>query len=87
MMVRPSARAAAMRMFMVAAHGDHVQVVDLRSVQAAGGGGGVDEAVLHLDSRAHGGEALEMLVDGTHAQVTAAGVGTFAWPSGPAVRR
>ena len=57
-------------------HGDHVQV-DLRPVQAAGGGGGVDEAVLHLDLRAHGGEALEMLVDGTHAQVTAAGRGNL----------
>ena len=56
------------------AHGDNVQI-DRRAGEAAILGGGVDEAALHGHLRAHGGEALDVLVDGADAEVAAAGHG------------
>ena len=58
------------------AHRHHIQI-DLRTVEPAGGGGGMDKAVLHLNSGSHGGEALQVLVNGPHPQVTPAGWGHF----------
>ena len=56
------------------AHGDHVQIYR-RTHQTAAFGGGVDEAALHGHLSAHGGEALDVLVDGPDAEVAAAGHG------------
>ena len=56
------------------AHGDNVQI-DGRTRQTAAPGGGVDEAALHGHIRAHGGKALDMLVDGADTEVAAAGHG------------
>ena len=56
--------------------GDHVEV-DVRTLHAVAACLGADEVALaHLGT--HGGEALDMLVDGTHAaEVAAAGHGDF----------
>ncbi len=55
-------------------HRYHVQI-DLGAVEAACGGGGVNKAVFHLNLRPHGGKTLQVLVNGPHPQVTAAGRG------------
>ena len=55
-------------------HAHHVQIYR-RTHQTAVFGGGVDEAALHGHLSAHGGEALDMLVDGPDAEVAAAGHG------------
>ena len=56
------------------AHGHHVQI-DVGPLQMTVLGPGVDVAALHGHLRAHGGKALDMLVDGPRAEVTAAGHG------------
>ena len=55
-------------------HGDNVQI-HRRAGETAVFGGGVDEAALHGDVGSHGGEALDVLIDGTDAEVAAAGHG------------
>ena len=56
------------------AHGHHVQI-DVGPLQMTVLGPGVDVAALHGHLRAHGGKALDMLVDGPHAEIAAAGHG------------
>ena len=56
------------------AHGDNVQI-HRRAGETAVLGGGVDEAALHGDVSSHGGEALDVLVDGADTEVAAAGHG------------
>ena len=56
------------------AHGHLVQV-DPRAAEPAVSGVGVDKAVFHIYVRAKGGHALDMLLDGPHAEVAAAGHG------------
>ncbi len=54
------------------AHRNDVQI-DLRALQTAVPGGGVDIAAPHIYIGAHGGEALDVLVDGPPTQIAAAG--------------
>ena len=55
-------------------HGDNIQI-HRRAHETAVFGGGVDKAALHGHLGAHGGEALDMLVNGADAEVAAAGHG------------
>ena len=56
------------------AHGHHVQV-DLTAGQTSAGDLGADQAVAHIHIGAHGHKALDVLIDGPSAQITAAGQG------------
>ena len=54
------------------AHRHHIQI-DIGAVQMAVFGPGIDIAALHGHLGAHGGKALDMLVDGPHTEIAAAG--------------
>ena len=56
------------------AHGHHVQV-NLSAGQTSAGDLGADQAVAHIHVRTHGHKALDVLVNGPSAQITAAGQG------------
>ena len=56
------------------AHGNHIQI-DAGAVEPGSLTGGVDKAALHHHVRAQRGKALDVLVDGAHAEVAAAGHG------------
>ena len=56
------------------AYGNLVQI-DPRAVETAVPGVGIDKAVFHVHIGAQGGHALDVLVDGAHAEVAAAGHG------------
>ena len=56
------------------AYGHYVQIYGCAG-ETAGLGTGLNEAALHLHLCAHGAEALDMLVDGPHTEVAAAGHG------------
>ena len=67
------------------AHGNNVQIYR-GAGEPAIFGGGVDKAALHGHLGTHGGEALDMLVDGADAEVAAAGHGHGGLPK-PAQQR
>ena len=56
------------------AHGNNIQIY-IGARETAAPGGGLNEAAFHRDLGPHGGEALDVLVDGADAEVTAAGHG------------
>ena len=56
------------------AHAHHIEV-DVGTLHTTVLGTGGNIAALHADGSAHGGEALDMLVDGTDAKVAATGHG------------
>ena len=64
------------------AHGDHVQV-DIGPFQQAVFRGGIDEATFHHYLSAQSGEALDVLVDGTDAEIASAGHGHLRLPKAP----
>ena len=67
------------------AHAHHVQIYR-RAHQPSVLGGGVDEASLHRHLRTHGGKALDVLVDGAHAEVAASRHGDGGLPEPPQQR-